>query len=300
MDDPYSKLKPGDLGTVDAIDDTGTIFCKWDNGSGLGLVYGADYYKIINPALETEKSPNFPNVSSQYSTGADFWHDNIANHGIDKAHVVCGNYFDTQLRSEQAETEKAFFKQLFIAIHKYTNSCDQLSLSVYPHDFQTARKHNNEPVYHKSMRLNLECAECIDNAINASCYKLNHYNLDLAAMAAIHRYGFERITLVLAKTIQSADSDGRYSKSNKLWASSHNIPSASFDYAQVKSHPVLVDSFTTQTRRLFDELKLVQEKTSVLNHLQKSRNFSDAPSPKSSKLEHLDNNPRKIKNGSER
>ena len=42
MDDPYSKRKPGDRGTVDVVDDTGTVFVRWDNGSGLGIVYGVD------------------------------------------------------------------------------------------------------------------------------------------------------------------------------------------------------------------------------------------------------------------
>lgn len=42
MNDPYSKLKPGDRGTVDFIDDTGTIFFCWDCGSTLGVVYGGD------------------------------------------------------------------------------------------------------------------------------------------------------------------------------------------------------------------------------------------------------------------
>jgi hypothetical protein len=42
MNDPYSKLKPGDKGTVDFIDDTGLIFCTWDCGSKLGVVYGED------------------------------------------------------------------------------------------------------------------------------------------------------------------------------------------------------------------------------------------------------------------
>lgn len=42
MDDPYSTLRPGDLGTVTGVDDTGTIFCAWDRGSALGLVYGED------------------------------------------------------------------------------------------------------------------------------------------------------------------------------------------------------------------------------------------------------------------
>lgn len=47
MNDPYSKLKPGDKGTVDFIDDTGTIFCSWDIGSTLGVVFGEDVVKKL-------------------------------------------------------------------------------------------------------------------------------------------------------------------------------------------------------------------------------------------------------------
>jgi len=47
MNDPYSNLKPGDQGTVEFIDDIGTIFSNWDNGSTLGVVYGEDTVKII-------------------------------------------------------------------------------------------------------------------------------------------------------------------------------------------------------------------------------------------------------------
>lgn len=42
MDDPYSSLKPGDIGTVRFVDDTGTVFVNWDCGSSLGIVYGED------------------------------------------------------------------------------------------------------------------------------------------------------------------------------------------------------------------------------------------------------------------
>lgn len=42
MNDPYSKLRPGDQGTVDFVDDIGTIFCSWDSGSALGVVHGED------------------------------------------------------------------------------------------------------------------------------------------------------------------------------------------------------------------------------------------------------------------
>lgn len=47
MNDPYSKLKPGDTGTVTMVDSIGTIFVNWDCGSGLGIVYGEDKCRIL-------------------------------------------------------------------------------------------------------------------------------------------------------------------------------------------------------------------------------------------------------------
>ena len=47
MDDPYSRLKPGDRGEVQFVDDIGTIHVKWDNGSGLGVAYGVDQVKKL-------------------------------------------------------------------------------------------------------------------------------------------------------------------------------------------------------------------------------------------------------------
>lgn len=47
MDDPYSKLKAGDQGSVRFVDDIGTIHVSWDKGSGLGLVPGVDRFKKV-------------------------------------------------------------------------------------------------------------------------------------------------------------------------------------------------------------------------------------------------------------
>ena len=46
-EDPYSRLRPGDRGTVSFVDDTGNIFVNWDCGSGLGMIYGVDRIQKI-------------------------------------------------------------------------------------------------------------------------------------------------------------------------------------------------------------------------------------------------------------
>jgi len=47
MEDPFTTLKPGDQGTVDHVDDSGTVHISWDCGSGLGAVYGIDKIRKI-------------------------------------------------------------------------------------------------------------------------------------------------------------------------------------------------------------------------------------------------------------
>lgn len=46
MDDSQA-IPPGTQGTVTHVDDVGTIHMKWDNGSSLGLIYGADSFKTV-------------------------------------------------------------------------------------------------------------------------------------------------------------------------------------------------------------------------------------------------------------
>ena len=50
MSDPYTTLKAGDRGTVNFVDDTGTVFTDWDSGSSLGAVYGEDEIRLLAKA----------------------------------------------------------------------------------------------------------------------------------------------------------------------------------------------------------------------------------------------------------
>jgi len=47
MKDHYSKLKPGDRGSVMFIDSIGTIHMRWDSGSTLGLIIGEDRFRRV-------------------------------------------------------------------------------------------------------------------------------------------------------------------------------------------------------------------------------------------------------------
>lgn len=47
MNDEYTKIEPGTKGTVDYVDDIGTIHMSWDTGSSLGVAYGVDKVKKL-------------------------------------------------------------------------------------------------------------------------------------------------------------------------------------------------------------------------------------------------------------
>lgn len=46
MDDEQAP-PDGTDGTVTCVDDAGTIHVKWDTGSSLGLIYGADKFQLL-------------------------------------------------------------------------------------------------------------------------------------------------------------------------------------------------------------------------------------------------------------
>ena len=48
MDDRQAP-PAGTRGTVLGVDDTGSLLMRWDNGSGLNVVYGEDIVRKIDP-----------------------------------------------------------------------------------------------------------------------------------------------------------------------------------------------------------------------------------------------------------
>lgn len=49
MSDPYALISPGIEGTVDFVDDIGTLHCSFENGRSLGVIVGEDSFSVIEP-----------------------------------------------------------------------------------------------------------------------------------------------------------------------------------------------------------------------------------------------------------
>ncbi|MCK9308981.1 MAG: DUF4314 domain-containing protein [Candidatus Cloacimonetes bacterium] len=54
MDDPYAPILPGTEGTVNVVDDIGTLHCTFDNGRTLGVIPGEDSFSVISRPEQTE------------------------------------------------------------------------------------------------------------------------------------------------------------------------------------------------------------------------------------------------------
>lgn len=139
--------------------------------------------------------------------------------------------------------------------HKEEPAMDPVvNVPVYHHSAAHARKFDELEQYRKSHFANIDCKNEIEHAISANFdgYRLNRHALD----EVMERYGPERVSLVLAATVQVKAWDGRFSNANKDWAFTFDFPEPvndlGFDrrdnYA-VATHPAVLDGFINLVRQ---------------------------------------------------
>jgi len=194
------------------------------------------------------------NDPTDYATGTDYFHGIAAHCGTEEALKSCGNHLHVLLGRELSRERNQFRRELFAAMFvAAAGRADTVKL-VYPYPIRRADERGERHAYFVSRDDNDDCACAIDNAIRNSLYKPFHYNLDIAAMVVIHRFGFQRVNMVLAHCLQTQGWDGRYSASNKQWAQGFALPEKAFMKANLTAHPVLVERFTNHARELYAEV----------------------------------------------
>ncbi len=63
MENDPRPIPPGTKGTVQFVDDIGTVFCKFDNGRCLGVIPGNDSFHIIEEEVQIEELSEEPEIS---------------------------------------------------------------------------------------------------------------------------------------------------------------------------------------------------------------------------------------------
>ncbi len=127
--------------------------------------------------------------------------------------------------------------------------------TVYRYSLKEAVRLGEKDLWKESHEENCRCAEEMKAIIRQNFDGMRMR--DDCAESVIEKYGYDRVQYVLANTVSLAGSDGRYSKKNKEWARSFQIPRDDHRYEfSMNSHPVLVNGFTDQVRKAYHNLGL--------------------------------------------
>lgn len=167
---------------------------------------------------------------------------------------------------------------------------------VYRQSAAYAREHGELDAYRASSKANMQCKEAIVDAIYAN-YHDNRLDTKTTLAQLAPKFGLDRVSYLLAVTVQFKNHDGRFSDANKAWAKSVPVMPNGTEWGNDRNvyfvvdqaHPGLVDLLVTQVRKeLAQEKEQPEKKPSILEKIQKtSASSMSAHAPKKQKEEVL-------------
>lgn len=113
---------------------------------------------------------------------------------------------------------------------------------VYKESFDYAKAHGEIPLYQQSREKNIACKEAIEQSIQEN-YDGWHLNPDMA-FPIVEEFGEERVSYVLAYTVQRKSHDQRFTSYNRTWADQISFPDdRQQDEFLIESHPAVLNGF---------------------------------------------------------
>ena len=139
-------------------------------------------------------------------------------------------------------------------------SLNRANRDVYRNTAEYARDHGEIEIYRSSMQENRACKQAIEQIIRENFDGM--YLNSGVTKPVIDRFGMERTAYVLANTVQYAEWDQRYSRSNKEWVASimegEDLGERRTSFL-LESHPAVLDGFVSMFRKDYKELEVAQE-----------------------------------------
>lgn len=128
-------------------------------------------------------------------------------------------------------------------------------IPLYDKSLDYAKENGELDKWRESMWENRRCAKEIENLI-AEFHDGSHLASDSIIEGALKQFSEERITLVLASTVQNKSWDGRFSPSNKDWAAGIYVPDNGNSHEiQSDAHPALLNGVISDYRKHLIELE---------------------------------------------
>ena len=132
-------------------------------------------------------------------------------------------------------------------------------IPIYQHTGEYAREHGELDAFLASLETNVACRDAIETAIGEG---FDGMSLHADTKGVLAAFGAERVSHVLAATLQGIRNDPRVSSGNQAWAATvpmFDTAGRHRDYL-ITSHPGVLSIFVTQTRKEMDAMQKQTEK----------------------------------------
>lgn len=153
-------------------------------------------------------------------------------------------------------------------------------IPIYQHTGEYAREHGELDAFLASLETNVACRDAIETAIREG---FDGMSLHADTKGVLAAFGAERVSHVLAATLQGIRNDPRVSSGNQAWAATvpmFDTVSRHRDYL-ITSHPGVLSIFVTQTRKEMDAMqKQTEKKPSIKAQLAAKPVPGDQPAAK--------------------